>query len=846
MATLRGNEVARPASIFGAPASRRSLSPRLVAPLSSLAAALSLTSKQRFLSEDILRSIVPLLRHTADQVEAAALLAVMADPVASEYIMTSAGRPDEHTASTVGVSMPAVLFGGDAEKPAMSSLSSSGSGGDGVSDVRMHSSMHPTRAQSTESLLRHPSKGSEGLLHAPSLSASSSSPLGTGPQRGNSSSNVLRIHARPCPNGSKTPVEQAIHAASAAVSSPLYTYNFPEKWFGNSTDMAAPHAAQNTASCILHSTGAGAASVTIPNGFKSLSQTPASFSGSTFTSVSPAVASRSPSLGTAVFSPVLPTESRSVPAMGGTAFIQAGVKPAFAAATAQPPLFFDNQLLDPTTNRCLFGGHAFREEARVLQVPAADASLLMGSGVGGGKRGDHFTRRPHGSSSPTLLLVREYVPISAECGIAEDEPGPLAARGGGADAVFVQCFSLLPRQPSQICPNEYRLLPETAITACLLVALPGCVTIVTPLDAFLCDTRHSLLKVAESSLERLLGQPQEAGKRACEWRSTGGSSYITSEIPSTSPTGVRGSHASSSLEAAEKNRDDVRIAVVRERLAQRVLPEVLDEALHAVRSSLVVYCIRYEQRRHMRVALDAVHTLQRFFRRCLAVKERAVQRMVRQWRRLEIDARLKLQRHQPPPAAVERMYEVANSILQEHMYTSQSYKRAFIQDQWEQRRRAFAKWREQEEWNSVFASAMLPKRSGLEGSVTDVAAEKRRCSVRLTADAQLRLESEFNKRRDSSNTTMLLRPVPHSSSAAAETYADREQAAIHRFLSWYIDPHELLYLSHQCLLESLKNSVFGMVEVQLQLKRAARGGTKEDSKTPLTGSMSCSSVPQQK
>ena len=57
--------------------------------------------------------------------------------------------------------------------------------------------------------------------------------------------------------------------------------------------------------------------------------------------------------------------------------------------------------------------------------------------------------------------------------------------------------------------------------------------------------------------------------------------------------------------------------------------------------------------------------------------------------------------------------------------------------------------------------------------------------------------------------------------AEAEALAQRYEAARRRFCSWYIDPHELLYLSHQRLLETLKGSVLSMEKVQSELNRAA-------------------------
>ncbi|GET91836.1 hypothetical protein, conserved [Leishmania tarentolae] len=835
------------------------------APSSTAVAALALTSKQRFFNEATVRSIAALLRHTAAQMEAAALQQAMEDPVASEYIMASGSRADEHNATTTNVSVPvASLFVDDEDRCAPSSSSASASGADYASGTWSNSSGHDTATHGVYSPPLQPQRAPQTLAQGPSTSALSSGTSGSQPQHSRCSAPLLEPRRRPRASSIETTVEQAIRTACAAASSPSYTYSFSEKWFGPPADALGLHAAHNSAGGNLSpiTTSPAGANAT---GFLPRWQPPTPPSKLTCTSnassVTTTVHSQSPNAAVFLAGPSSERSPATSPRLNPSN--HANWNKSLAVVTSQPPLFFDNLLLDPSTNRYLFEGHAFREEVRALQVPA-EASLPGASHTDDAGSEDNVTKHPRGSPSASLLLVREYIPISAECGIVADEQQPLGASGGSADAVVVQCFSLLPPQITHIQPNPYQLLPETAIATCLLVALPGCVTLATPLHVFLHDMRNGLM-VGRSSLDCLLSSSHETTKWARGHLGSAAQSSSTSVSPSASTDRVSflrpdaflgtasgngvsnvsayGSPTKGLLEDPARDEDAIRIAIVHERLAQIVTPDLLDKAMQAIYKTLLAYSIQREKRRRMRVAIEAVHVLQRFFRRCLGVMERAVRRMVRLWRQLEVDARLKLQQYKPLPTAMERLDAVANSILQEHMLTSVSYKRAFIEAQWALRRRSFAKWRQAEEWDSVFASQVWRKESGSGVVPTYSTLGKRPSSARLTTEEEMRLESEFKKRQSGQRNTTAPCTVPYLPLTAAETYAEREQAAIRRFLSWYIDPQELLYLSHQKLLETLKGSVFQMAEVRLELKRAA-SKVKEDSQTQLAASVSCNSVQQ--
>ncbi|KAK7194716.1 hypothetical protein NESM_000391200 [Novymonas esmeraldas] len=862
-------------------------SSRAGAPLSpsAAAAALALTSKQRLLSDETLRTVAHLLRHTAAQLEAAALQEVMADPVASEYIMASAARGDDNNASAAATS----THSGDADRSALSLMSTSESAVDMVAGTWSHTFGHDVVAHSIGSPLSRHNMGSTSHVQVtavPTAVQTAASPKGSRTRHGRAAPpppSELRRRPRQSLNG--TPVEQALRMAGAIASSSTYSYTFPTLWFCPPASAVVSHAvpphsmrptSQHRGTQPASVAAAAAASV---KGFRPHWQAPRSSSSMTLATASSDTTSRSQSLGTAVFLPS-PSPDGSPMATGARRASCANhgePSQVLAAATAQPPLFFDNLLFDPATGRHLFGGHAFREEARILLAHLASAaSPLAVQHAGDTDCGANGSKTSRTVPSPVLVLVREYIPVAAGCGAGGDGTRPY----GGADAMVVQCFSLLPPQLTHLRPNRYQLLSEATIGMCLLVALPGCVTLATPLHAFLQDERHSLLSIAGSPLERLLGNAHDAVREAGERL---GVAPRLSIAVATAPTSARARPSMSlqsmpapltpggdagavspvadaaarvALEAAERDRDAARIAVVGERLTQMVLPDVLDEALHALQSTLVVYCIEYEQRRHMHTAVNAVRVLQRFFRRYLAVKERAVRRMVRLWRRLEVDARLKLQQHRPLPTALERMDAVANSILQEHMLTSPAYKRGFIEDQWVLRRRAFAKWKEEEAWNDVFASSAAWRGGGDGAMDTGAHLQVRRPrSSRLSPAEQQRLEAEFDRRRRGSDEAP---PPPQqqpqrSASGASSTVdagpsAEREQAAIRRFLCWYMDPSELLYLSHQRLLETLKSSVFRMVEVQQELKRAAHETAVEEegSSAPRDSNVSVRSTPRRR
>lgn len=899
----------RPPLTAGALGSLQSRSSPVSAPLtsSSTAAALALTSKQRLLGDDTLRSVAQLLRLTASHIEAASLQEVMVDPVASEYITANGSRGDEpmSSATPVGASVAPFLsspFDCSATSPLSSSESAVDAAANALAQFAGIEATTPVTLGGTATPpLRHQGGAANAVYvpPAPCPTTSTASRL----RSSRSSLPSVDLGRRPRASLDVTPVEHALRlaaAAAAAVSDANYT--FPSRWYSPPEAGAAPPLRPRPS--LTKHTGLSAAtkrnSVGPVKGFRPHWATAGSFSTVTAPNSSSVPASRSQSLGTAVFLQTpSPSNSPNLRTRPNSSSTRQDAFHVSAVATAQPPLFLDNMLFDPATSRYLFDGHAFREEARVLLVPPApdlvqspSSTAMSGSGdsdaSGPGGRGNGHARKiaralPHAA---TLLLVREYIPVLAASGggggggsSAGEEMRPGGQREvSGADVVVVQCFSLLPPQLGQVRPNRYQLLPEAATTGFLLAALPGCVTLATPWRAFLREERRSLLTIASSPLERLLatGHDSQSRRLTANAARAGGAplqprASVAATLPPFSDSGSsigsvtasgRASESPPLVETAE--RVAARVAVVDECLLQTVPPDVLDEALQAIQSVLAQYCMQYEQRLVMCAAVDAVPVLQRFFRRCLTVKGRAVARMLRLWRRLEVEARVKLQQHRNLPAAVERMDAVANTILQEHMLTSPAYKRAFIEDRWAARRLAFARWKEEEAWNAVVATAARPPEasSGTDGvaeaapgngggarggsagsseagsSRVGSATGTRPPSAWLTLEDQQRLERAFHQRRSAPGVGGAAQQCAASliEPAGGERQSDHYRAVLRRFLSWYMEPQELLYLSHQRLLETLKSSVFRMVEVQNELKRAALDLTEVESAEVMTAS----------
>jgi hypothetical protein len=606
--------------------------------------------------------------------------------------------------------------------------------------------------------------------------------------------------------------------------------------------------------------------------------------------------------------------------------------------TAQPPLFVDNMLHDPASGKFLFGGHAFREEARVLYSPStfpvqADAATTSGesdrSSAGAAAAAAIAARqrlfrlasataaagtntRRH-EATAALVLVREYFPVLT---ISATGAGGVGGGGGCGQGlvsinasvatrhdIVVQCFSLLPSWLTQVPPNRYHLLSEAVTIACVCQALPGCVTVVTPLSRFLRGARHASLTATSqasqltnsvSAFGGMLRVPpggldgtseQRALAQKCNYIGViadgggGGGDSAAGE-----PHAFSIHSATLPIPDNQEELEESRIMALAERLSA-VPPDVLDEALATVRYSLAFYADYVTRRRRLHAVLHAVRVLQRFFRRCLAVKRRALRRMTRMWRTLEVEARLKLQQHRVLPSAVERVDAVANTILQEHMLTSLEYKHKFIQDEWVRRRAAFAKWKEEEDWNVLFAAeqqqARLQEKNAPRGSggtdgnngsrsndggsgndhdggdakaahtpvgVLRLSSPARPRSARLTAEEEQRMADIFQRRSEQRENLLHGRGCPATTFATVAStlaavgearspptldaaQAQRYQTALRHFCSWYIDPHELLYLSHQRLLETLKGTVLRMEEVQSELNRAAAEVVKDATAT---------------
>lgn len=890
--------------------------------------ALALTSKQRVISVDMLQTITRILRSVGPRVEAAALQEAMQDPRASEFVAAAMAQAEASTSneSTITGNVSSASFfhtDGSVKRPSTASQLSTTD--EAPAPVKLAALLRASNAASaTETPSTQENTGATDSIWT--------GVSGTKPQQ------VSSVHATwscdtAVPGSTRSPRSRVACAHSAdgvartqgqrhATQTEQHAgeaYRFPSDWFTVTAierltrahhATSSPPAADSRGYCMEASSqsnlpvdghddvGAPPPRTTLSTSIGSYSSLPASTDASL---EAPAAPPRDAAANTHCNS-LARFPSSSPPQTPCTSGYVAS-DDRITATTAQPPLFVDNTLLDPASGRFLFGGHAFREEARVLYVPpmaSARPESMTSRGseafspaaaarrrvLGGASATVRPTVGTQGSeTSATLMLVREYFPlftISTPDGGGGGERVPISVDANAAtppDDIFVQSFSLLPPWLTQVPPNRYHLLSEAVAIACVCQALPGCVTVVTPFSHLLrCGRCVSLAAATPRGSQRGFTLPlrspsvnaEGAGSQPASHKGAQltcrGSGFAARKSP---PTSVRASNSSFPIPNDDQEVEVARIAAVAERVSA-IPPDTLNASLAAVLYCLTFFGASVERRQRIREVFAAVRVLQRFFRRCLAVKRRALRRMTRIWCKLEVEARLKLQQHRALPTAVERVDAVANMILQEHMLTSLDYKRKLIQDEWARRRAAFAKWKEEEEWNDLFAEeqqaqiernmkeknektdkgkgeeavaqtppSSLPQQSSSQSSLSRVVRPR---SARLTAEEEQHMADAFEKRHgqpSSKGPTASSTPAVTSSSlvaagvsavqgaalspslAEAEALAQRYEAARRRFCSWYIDPHELLYLSHQRLLETLKGSVLSMEKVQSELNRAA-------------------------
>ncbi|KPA76680.1 hypothetical protein ABB37_07529 [Leptomonas pyrrhocoris] len=942
---------------------------------------LALTSKQRAISVDLLQAIARLLRGLGPRLEAAALQEAVQDPEASEFVSAvtahaeANGLTDGAMTSSFSTASPSSSNVDGGSRPSLSPLTSFD---EALATVKLAAVLRTRNTASAKAkedaatTAATTANGASSVRTRPwrvsSVNVTTSTPLdvpsATRSQR-SSFENVRRRSIR------RESIGKDISMRTDHQDS--FAYRFPPDWFAAAAieRLSGSHSASNPSTadrgehraetpprlCSLaegHARRAASVyhtpTITPPPSLspsshvtrtKSTPVTVARVSAEAAPSFVSSPSKPPPPRPTTAAATSTPTKEHTPPSTGPAATVFRSPTP-FAPAfptqvpsrpnsrsapddrctviTAQPPLFVDNMLLDPSSGAFLFGGHAFREEARVLYVPPARSMMASATMTGGNSelltsatqpgtadRAPDAVVRGSGSSRhatpAALLLVREYFPVfplSAFSGFSGRSSPSIDAGAAPLDDIVIQSFSLLPQWLTQVPPNRYHVLSEAVTIACVCQALPGCVTVTTPLSRFLRGDRAVSLTTAlhgSQQASQLIGTFSAFG----DVLRTAAGDYVGLTSPPFPPLSPGGSAVDAPLQShsfagavtdstdfasppcfamtlnpvspaspAEVGSEEEAplITAVAERLSA-VPPDVLDESLTAVRHSLAFYAEYVLRRQRIRDVLTGVRVLQRFFRRCLAVKRRAVRRMMRIWRKLEVEARLKLQQHRTLPSAVERIDAVANSILQEHMLTSVDYKRKFVEDEWVRRRAAFAQWKEEEEWDALFAeewqaqtietTAHISHRDNSEAGDVDVeekddameiATPEEPCcssparprSARLTAKEEQHMEDAFQRRirqrLKSQQTTGC--PLPTlstksplvaagvaaveskaSSPSLAEAQAQRYQGALRRYCSWYIDPHELLFLSHQRLLETLKGTVLRMEEVQSELSRAA-------------------------
>lgn len=565
-----------------------------------------------------------------------------------------------------------------------------------------------------------------------------------------------------------------------------------------------------------------------------------------------------------------------------------------SAITSEPLLFLgDGMLFDPVKGRYLFSGAAFREEVRILSVPAA-LPPAAGTGLIQSLPGLVKAGGPATPSLPPplgVLLVREYFPICTELGSGRSSLPDLSSPNDAQleESIVVQCFSVLPANLATK-PNRYHLLPRETSILYLLNSLPGSLTLMTPLNSLRAKITESFggnsplsrmslpgITVGRGSQQvdsrfRVTGEAQRSVRRSAMTRHAtlsgrergsvhfiGGAEYFEAAAPSPMVDSRNSTHAISHL---------------MDRLMANVNPDVAAEAVAAIYMVLSMHCTMYMRRKRVHEILSAIRTLQRFFRRCLAAKKRAVRRMLRIWRHLEVEARLKLQQHRPLPSSVERVDILANSVLLEKILTTRDYKIELIKEQWAARKMAYQRWCKEmdvDEWILEEKQRIMPDVSLSVPSLTPLPPDaeyylqgqlKGRGSVAPTLSnltQQSSMVSRIAARRATdmyvpsvvfafSSTSRAASTVFSSTreeSTGRDTDMDEENSTLgesgcasvaafrrvrnrrradvaRKYLSWYIDPSELMFLSHERLLNSLKVSVFAIEQVQYELRQAMR------------------------
>lgn len=549
-----------------------------------------------------------------------------------------------------------------------------------------------------------------------------------------------------------------------------------------------------------------------------------------------------------------------------------------ATVTELPPVYYLGMLLDPQSNRFLFQGSAFLQEARVFTVNLSDVGSENSS------LNSYATSRKTGAATVAAqgkFLVREYFSVSKL-----------------NEGCCVQTFSPLPldTNPAFIKGKHYIISPEVAETL-LGKTLPGAFTRAfslfnvvarvetTPDEETELDMVHSFSSVNRKDLNSSFGS--FARKKSLTSLSGMNALFFPRKsVEATTALNPIQKSIMKKLMPSEARKVEPR-KPKRDPLAEELLlrdthPALFDWAMsHSleelkapidhIRDYLIYHRQTYSYRMLRHSFMRAVRCIQRFFRRCLAHKRRALQRMLRLWRQLEVECRARLQHYRPPPSAKERVELIASGVLIEQLVTTKEYKIKLIREMWQQRAEALHRWvgrqRTRDRISRYVRSASEYEESMRKKSVSisNQALPYKEVLQRLPSRMEVSMSTCYNPHhqspgdaRSDTKAGTSLRPEPPAkksiqwhgagkvkpSSGASKCTAGalrasmldkiasqvtarkaREDEEMYERFGWFIKPEVLLYESHKRLLSSLKTSVLDIEQVQHEFMRVAGANT---------------------
>ncbi|EKG04049.1 hypothetical protein TCSYLVIO_004894 [Trypanosoma cruzi] len=477
------------------------------------------------------------------------------------------------------------------------------------------------------------------------------------------------------------------------------------------------------------------------------------------------------------------------------------------AVTVRPPRFAAGMVWNGNDS-FLLGGTAFLQEGRILQIwlpfgnKSPENSKTMPVNIGNQVSFNTSVTGGAGGSCHRFqvrLLLREFLSVSKV--------------GMGS---MMQTFSLIPENVS-VKVTRNQALQYELIQSVLDQCAPGAVSRAFSLQLLLpTKVRNGII---------LSCVDDAAGSSHGLNQTTPGSQVDDEEEQRNKPVGSRSSSVIWSLSSTLTKKGPVEAKTFRRQplgdeaylvytnpklyaLVMKHSPATLTANANVIREYL-----QYSQRlflyQLMKRLLAATRTIQRFFRHCIAKRERAVNRMLRLWGKLELDSRDELKKCTNACATTDRLGFIVASVLWQHVITTKEYKMAMLEEQFSLRRVAYRKWCAQRLEEDRAKLEITRKGSLSVGLMTDV--KKNKKSKRAS---HVEVEKMPAVRGGKVVDVALLK--------ANNQWILKWGDVIHARFGWYIDPEELLQEYHRRLLISLRNSILRMAEVQEELKKNSK------------------------